>query len=127
MGGWLIGAGYGATIGDSSQGVRIAGAALVYWPAVMVLVGVAVLLFGYLPQLAVPVACGVVAALWFVMLIGDALHLPNWVLDLLPFSATPYLPFAPMTWTPVVVMTAVAVLLVWAGLDRFVRRDVVPG
>src|SRR6185437_7641483 len=36
VGGWLIGAGYGATIGDSSQGVRIAGAALAYWPAVMV-------------------------------------------------------------------------------------------
>ncbi len=126
-GGWLIGAGYGATIGDSSQGARIAGAALAYWPAVMVLVGVAVLLFGYLPRLAVPVAWGVVAALWFVMLIGDALHLPHWVLDLLPFSATPYLPAEPMRWTPLLVMTAVAVVLTWAGLGRFTRRDVQPG
>jgi ABC-2 type transport system permease protein len=127
VGGWLIGAGYGATIGDSSQGVRIAGAALVYWPAVMVLVGVAVLLFGYLPRLAVPLAWGVVAALWFVMLIGDALHLPTWVLDLLPFSATPYLPAESMRWTPLIVMTAIAVVLTWAGLGRFIRRDVQPG
>jgi ABC-2 type transport system permease protein len=126
-GGWLLGAGYGATIGDSSQGVRIAGAALAYWPAVMVLAGIAVLLFGYVPRVAIPVTWGVVAALWIVMLIGDALHLPGWVLGVLPFSATPDLPAEPMSWTPLIVMTAAAVALVWAGLDRFTRRDVQPG
>ena len=126
VGGWLIGAGYGATIGDSSQGARIAGATLAYWPAVMVLVGVAMLLFGYLPRVAIPVTWGVLAALWIVMLIGDALHLPGWVLDLLPFSATPTLPAEQMTWAPLIVMTMVAAGLVWAGLDRFVRRDVQP-
>ncbi len=127
LGGWLIGAGYGATIGDSSQGVRIAGAAVAYWPAVMELVGLAVLLFGYVPRVAIPVTWGVVAALWIVMIIGDALHLPGWVLDVLPFSATPSLPAEPMTWTPVIVMTAVAAVLAWAGLDRFTRRDLQPG
>jgi ABC-2 type transport system permease protein len=126
-GGWLMGAGYGASIGDSSQGLRMAGAALAFWPAIMVLVGLAVLLFGYLPRVAIPVTWGVVAALWFVMLIGDALHLPAWVLDVLPFSATPALPAEPMAWAPLVVMTAVAAALAWAGLDRFVRRDVQPG
>ena len=89
MGGWLTAAGYGATIGDSSQGLRIAGAALAYWPAVMVLAGLTVLLFGYVPRVAIPVTWGVVAALWIVLIIGDALHLPRWVLDVLPFSATP--------------------------------------
>jgi ABC-2 type transport system permease protein len=127
VGGWLIGAGYGATIGDSSQGVRIAGAALAYWPAVMVLVGLGVLLFGYVPRVAIPVSWGVLSALWIVLLIGDALHLPGWVLDVLPFSATPYLPAEQMTWTPLIIMTVVAVVLAWAGLDRFARRDVQPG
>ena len=32
-----------------------------------------------------------------------------------------------MTWTPLIVMTAVATALAWAGLDRFTRRDVQPG
>jgi ABC-2 type transport system permease protein len=126
VGGWLIGAGYGATIGDSSQGLRIAGAALAYWPAVMVLTGLAILLFGYTPRVAIPLTWGVVAALWIVMLIGDALHLPHWLLNVLPFSATPNLPAQPMTWTPLIVMTAVAVALAWAGLDRFTRRDIQP-
>ncbi|CAL8967820.1 hypothetical protein CELL_00095 [Cellulomonas sp. T2.31MG-18] len=126
-GGALLGASYGATVHDGSWTGRMAVASLVYWPAVMVLVGVAVTLFGWLPRLAIALTWGLLAALWFVMLIGDALHLPHWVLDVLPFSATPYMPLDPMRWTPVVVMTAVAALLVWAGVDRFARRDVVPG
>jgi ABC-2 type transport system permease protein len=127
VGGWLMGAGYGATIGDASQGARVAGAALAYWPAVMVLVGLGVALFGYAPRVAIPVTWGVVGALWIVMLVGDALHLPGWVLDVLPFSATPDLPAEPMTWTPLVVMTVVATALVAAGVGRFARRDVQPG
>ena len=107
--------------------MRIAGAALAYWPAIMELTGLAVLLFAYAPRLAIPVTWGVVAALWIVMLIGDALHLPGWVLHVLPFSATPNLPAEPMRWTPLIIMTAVAAALAWAGLDRFTRRDVQPG
>jgi ABC-2 type transport system permease protein len=127
VGGAGMGAGYGSIIGDPGQTSRLAGAALAYWPAVMVLVGVAVALFGWLPRLAIPLTWGVLAAMWFIVLIGDALHLPGWVLEVLPFSATPYQPLEPLAWTPLVVMTLVAAGLTWAGLGRFARRDVVPG
>ncbi|MGN8244468.1 ABC transporter permease [Cellulomonas soli] len=126
VGGAGMGAGYGSIVGDSGQTVRLAGAALAYWPAVMVLVGVAVALFGWLPRLAVPLTWGVLAGLWFVVVIGDALHLPAWLLDLLPFSATPAQPLEPLRWTPLVVMTLVAAGLVWAGIARFRTRDVQP-
>lgn len=127
VGGAGTGLGYGAIIDDPSQAARLAGAALAYWPAVMVLVGVAVALLGWLPRLAVPLTWGLLAAMWFVVLIGDALHLPGWLLDVLPFSATPFLPLEAVTWTPLVVLTLVAAALLWTGLDRFSRRDVVPG
>ena len=127
VGGAGIGAGYGSIIGDPGQTSRLALAALAYWPAVMVLVGVAVALFGWLPRLAVPLTWGVLAAMWFVVIVGDALHLPSWVLDALPFSATPTQPLEPLTWTPLVVLTLVAAGLLWTGLDRFARRDVLPG
>jgi len=127
VGGAGMGAGYGSLIGDPGQTSRLAVAALAYWPAVMVLVGVAVALFGWLPRLAIPLTWGVLAAMWFIVLIGDALHLPGWLLDLLPFSATPYQPFEPLTPAPLVVMTLIAAALVWSGLDRFARRDVQPG
>jgi len=127
VGGAGMGAGYGSVIGDPGQTSRLAVAALAYWPAVMVLVGVAVALFGWLPRLAIPLTWGVLAAMWFIVIIGDALHLPGWLLDLLPFSATPYQPFEPLTPAPLIVMTLVAAALVWSGLDRFARRDVQPG
>ena len=127
VGGAGIGASYGSIVGDPGQTSRLAGAALAYWPAVMVLVGAAVALFGWLPRLAIPMTWGVLAAMWFVVIVGDALHLPGWLLDALPFSATPTQPLEPLTWTPLVVMTIVAAGLTWTGLDRFARRDVQPG
>lgn len=127
VGGAGMGAGYGSLINDPGQTFRLALAALVYWPAVMVLLGVAVALFGWLPRLAIPLTWGVLAAMWFVVLIGDALHLPGWLVNLLPFSATPHQPLVTLTWTPLVVMTFVAGGLVWTGLGRFARRDVRPG
>lgn len=127
LGGCLMGASYGATIGDATQTWTIAGATLAYWPAVMTLVGLAVALFGYVPRVSIPVAWGVIAAFWIVMVIGDALHLPDWLLEALPFSATPALPVEEMSWTPLIVMTAVAAALAWLGMARFARRDVQPG
>ena len=127
VGGAGIGASYGSIVGDPGQTSRLAGAALAYWPAVMVLVGAAVALFGWLPRLAIPMTWGVLAAMWFVVIVGDALHLPGWVLDALPFSATPTQPLEPLIWTPLVVMTVVSSALTWTGLDRFARRDVQPG
>ena len=127
VGGAGMGAGYGSIIGDPSQTGRLALSALTYWPAVMVFVGIAVALFGWLPRLAIPLTWGVLAAMWFIVLIGDALHLPSWLLNVLPFSATPYVPYQELTWQPLVIMTLVAGALVWAGLNRFERRDVQPG
>jgi ABC-2 type transport system permease protein len=124
LGGFLIGKVYGASIDDSSQGGRLALAALAYWPAVMVFVGLAVLLWGYVPRVAIPIAWGVMAAMWFITMFGEVFRLPTWFLDLLPLSATPYAPLEPTVWTPLVIMTLVALALTWAGLNRFSRRDI---
>ncbi len=127
LGGGLLGAVYGSISGDSSQAVTMAGAALAYWPAVMILVGLAVALFGWAPSVAIPVTWGAVTAMWFATMLGEVFGLPTWLLNALPFSAVPYMPLEPMSWTPVVIMTGVAVLLIWTGLHRFSRRDVRPG
>jgi ABC-2 type transport system permease protein len=36
-------------------------------------------------------------------------------------------PYEPLTWTPLILMTLSAAVLAWVGLDRFARRDVQPG
>jgi ABC-2 type transport system permease protein len=126
VGGYVIGAVYGASIDDSSQGGRLAMAALAYWPAVMVFVGLAVLLWGYLPRVATPIAWGVMAAMWFITMFGEVFRLPDWLLGAMPLAATPYMPLEEMSWTPLAIMTLVAVALTWMGLDRFARRDIQP-
>jgi ABC-2 type transport system permease protein len=127
FGGLVIGAVYGASVHDPSQGGRLATAALAYWPAVMVLVGLAVLLWGYLPRLATPLTWGVMAAMWFLTMFGEVFRLPAWLLGALPLAATPYLPYESMSWAPLAIMTLLAGVLVWVGLDRFAHRDVQSG
>ena len=123
--GGVLGLEHGGPLGDPEQAGRFALAALAYWPAVMVYVGLAVALFGWAPRLSVPVTWGILVASFFAMILGDAL--PAWVLDALPFSATPYQPYEPLTWTPLVLMAAVAGAGVAAGTLRFARRDVQTG
>lgn len=126
VGGYVIGAVYGVSIHDSSQGGRLAMATLAYWPAVMVFVGLAVLLWGYLPRVATPIAWGIMAAMWFITMFGEVFRLPDWLLGAMPMAATPYMPLEEMSWTPLAIMTLVAVALTWMGLDRFARRDIQP-
>ncbi len=126
VGGYLVGSVYGSTIDDPSQGGKLAMAALAYWPAVMVFVGLGVALWGWLPRLAIPITWGVMAAMWFVTMLGEVFGLPQWFIDALPLSATPYQPFEAMSWPPLFVMTAIAAVLTWTGIDRFTRRAVVP-
>jgi ABC-2 type transport system permease protein len=117
---------YAAALDAPGATGQFTGAALAYWPAVMVLVGVSVLLFGWVPRQAIAVSWGVVVVIYMVMIVGDALGLPQGVLNLLPWSATPQLPVEPMTWTPLIVMTLVGLVAGVGGIDRFRRRDIVP-
>ncbi len=126
LGGALLGAVYGSTVDDPSQAGAMAGATLAYWPAVMVLVGLAVALFGWAPRIAVPVTWGVMVAMWFTTMLGEVFGLPEWLLDALPLAAVPYLPVEELSWTPLVLLTIVGGALTWAGLDRFSRRDIQP-
>jgi ABC-2 type transport system permease protein len=125
-GGALLGWSYGASTGSGGHVGSLALAALAYWPAVMVLVGVAVVLFGWAPHAAVATTWALVGATWVVVVVGPALRLPTWLTDALPFAATPAQPAEAFTWAPVLVLAVVAGVLVWLGVDRFRRRDVHP-
>ncbi len=119
LGGAVIAASY-----DRSQVGRLALAALAYWPAVMVLVGLSVFLWGFAPRLSTPTAWGLMAAMWFLTMFGEIFRLPEWFLNAMPLAATPYMPFEEMSWTPLVVMTAIACALTAAGVWRFTTRDI---
>ncbi|MFI5777906.1 ABC transporter permease [Nocardia sp. NPDC051570] len=114
---------YGAAAGDIGGKLpRVMGAALVQLPAVWLFAGVAVLLFGVLPRWAT-VAWGVFTAAIALYLLGAVSGMPQWVLDLAPYSHLPKLPAASFTVTPMVIMVVIAAALIAVGLFGFRRRD----
>jgi ABC-2 type transport system permease protein len=103
---------------------RTVGAALVQLPAVWVLAGVAVALFGLLPRVAGGVAWGVLAWFVFVAFVGALLRLDQWALDLSPYTHIPKVPAGEVAAGPLLWLTVLAAVLVAAGLLGFRRRDV---
>lgn len=111
-----------AATGDGSLVGGLLRGALVYIPALWVTVGLALALFGLVPRATALAWVPLVYALTVGML-GGLLGLPDWTLDLSPFGLVPLVPAEPFEAAPVLVLTAVAALLVAAGLVGFRRRD----
>ncbi|MCC6434914.1 MAG: ABC transporter permease [Acidimicrobiales bacterium] len=117
-----VGLGYALVIGDAAQVPRMLGASLALLPALLVVIGLAVLLFGWLPRATVAV-WGALAAVVVIGIFGDVLRLPGWVRDLSPLQHVPALPARPWQTLPIAVLGAAAVVLTAAGLVGFRRRD----
>lgn len=122
--GACVGLAYGGATGDlTGQLPRTLGAALAQLPAVWTLAGLAVALFGLLPRV-VSAAWAALALFLLLGQVGELLDLPRALLEISPFSHLSMLPGAAVRVTPLVVMTAVAVLLIACGLYGWRRRDV---
>ncbi|WP_406007670.1 ABC transporter permease [Streptomyces sp. NBC_00637] len=115
-------AGLGFAAGYGKEALPIVGACLVQLPAIWLVGGLTVLLYGIAPRLA-PAAWGVAGAILLIGWIGPALDAPQAVLDLSPFGHLPKLPGGGMEWGPVLVLSAAAAALVAAGLAALRRRD----
>ncbi|MDO0913120.1 ABC transporter permease [Streptomyces sp. DT2A-34] len=116
-------AGLGFAVGYGKDVGPILGACLAQLPAVWVVGGLAVLLYGVLPRAAMA-AWGVAGAVLLLGWVGPALDVPRAVLDLSPFGHLPKLPGGGMEWGPVGVLLGVAVVLTAVGLVGLRRRDV---
>jgi len=108
---------------DGAQVGRLVVAGLVTLPAVAVLAGVTVALFGWWPR-GVAGAWGVLAATTVVAILAEVLRLPTWVRQLSPFTHLPKVPAEAVHWPPVLILSAVAVALTAAGVWGFNRRDI---
>jgi polyether ionophore transport system permease protein len=95
---------------------------LVQLPAVWVLATIAVLLFGVLPRFSMAAWVALVGCL-VLSLVGPAVRLSQWLLDVSPFTHVPHLPGGSANAVPLVVLTVIAVLLAVGGLAGLRRRD----
>lgn len=114
---------YAAVADDVGQGVAVALAPLAYLPAIVVLVGVVVLTYGWAPHwtwlgwlvLAFEAVVG-----W----LGGLLRPPAWMVELSLFDRAPRLPLEPLAWWPLLALAAAGLALLAAGWAGFLRRDV---
>lgn len=117
------GAATGDVLGDMAD---LLGAALVRLPAVWVLTGVTVALFGLAPRLVVA-GWAVLAAFLLIGELGPVLGLPAAVLDVSPYTHVPRLPGEAWSTAPLCWLLAVAAALLAAGFVGFARRDLDAG
>lgn len=117
-----LGVGFAVATGDSGQISRLTAAAIAQTPAMWLTGSLVVLLYGLSSRLS-PVAWGLLATfvlIWTLASFGD---IPNWIVDLSPFSHTPAVPAVPLDLTPLLVMTALSAALTASGLALWRRRD----
>ncbi|MFP3916004.1 MAG: ABC transporter permease, partial [Actinomycetota bacterium] len=117
-----LGLGAAQALGDWAMLGRILGGALGHLPAIWVVAGAGIALFGMAPRL-IPLVWVVVAYAGLVGWLGTLLRFPEWAIDLSPMGHTPLLPAEGMVWTPLAVLVAAATALVLAGMAAFRRRD----
>jgi ABC-2 type transport system permease protein len=121
-GGLGLGLGYTLVTDDASALPRLFGATIPYIAPIFVLVAVTWLLYGLHPRWAgngwlTLTFCVVV------MVFGELLRFPQWVIDLSPFSHVPLAPAQPFSWEPVAWLLMIAAAVAVTGLVAFRRRD----
>ncbi|QMV22342.1 ABC transporter permease [Streptomyces sp. SCUT-3] len=123
VGGAAMGAGHGVVAGDiTGRAVSTAGSALVQLPAVWLVGGIALMLFGLWPRISA-VGWGLLTAFVVIGLYGPVLHLDQWAMDLSPFTHLPKVPGEEVTAVPLAALTALGTVLGAAGLTGLRRRD----
>jgi ABC-2 type transport system permease protein len=96
---------------------------LSYLPAVLLLAAAAVAIAGLVPRWSLLVWVGV-AFVFFQVMLGETLRLPDWVNGISPFWHLPGLPVDPFDAVPAVVELVLAATLVLVGLWGYRRRDI---
>jgi ABC-2 type transport system permease protein len=115
---------HGANTGDIGGEVpRVLGGAMLQLPAVWVLTGLAVALFGLLPRMASAGAWAVLGLFLMLTLFGQGLQLNQGLLDISPFTHIPRIPGGDFSLMPVIWLLVISVLLTAAGLAGARRRD----
>ncbi len=124
--GAAIGVSHGLAVGDPAfQMVRMTGAALAQVPAMWVMVGLTFVVFAWVPR-AVSLVWGLYVVFILLGEFGELWGVPDWALDVSPFSHSPTVPGGDVSAVTLVLLLAVAAVLVAVGLLGWRRRDLHP-
>ncbi|HZJ03930.1 MAG TPA: polyketide antibiotic transporter [Nocardioidaceae bacterium] len=118
--------GYGLGMGEWDRLAGQLGGQLSYLPGVLLVAAVAVAITGLLPRWSLLAWAGV-AFVFFQVMLGETLRLPDWVDGISPFWHLPGLPVETFEPLPAVTELVLAAALVLLGLCGYRRRDVAAG
>ncbi len=123
--GIATGLGYGLAVGGAGgETARMLGAGLAQLPAAAVIIGLAALAFGAVPDGCVAVAWTAVGLAVLLNIFGQVLQLSHWVLDISPFTHAPRLPGGPVSAASLAWLSVIAVALGATGLAALRHRDI---
>ncbi len=120
--GFGMGVGYAAFVGDASALWRFPLVVLASLPGILMFAAVAYLLYGYAMRLA-SLAWLLLVFCVVVLLFGELLQVPRWVLEISPFTHFALVPAEPMAWVPFLAVLGLAAALTGVGVAGFLRRD----
>lgn len=103
---------------------RLLPAAMAQLPAILAFIGGVLLLFGIFPRLTIPLAWSAFIGSFLILQLAALLGLPEWTVNISPFTHSPAAPSESITLIPVLSLLATAVVLGVLGLISFKNRDV---
>lgn len=102
---------------------EIFSAGMAYLPALWIMIGLAVFLYGWLPKLTGLVWAGLGFA-FVVHYFAELFDMPEWLMGISPYYHIPAMPVDEWSWGIFLTLTAVAVVLSIVGLIGYKRRDI---
>ncbi|MFF2754051.1 ABC transporter permease [Psychrobacillus sp. NPDC058041] len=112
-----------AVMDDAISFPTLLKAGMIYLPAIWTMIGLAILLVGFLPQFTGFTWLYLVYS-FIVVYLGGLLQFPNWMSNLSPYGQIPKLPVQEMDYMSVTVLLIIAVVLTIAGFFTYNRRDI---
>lgn len=122
LSGLAIGSSFGNSIGKSGQGVRFLLGSLVYWPSILLMIGLVLFCAAWLPRAASALTWTMFGLFVVLSMFGDLFGLPSWVINNTPFTAVAKVG-EPFQVLPVAVISVLALGLTVLGLWRLNSRD----
>ncbi|WP_239257222.1 ABC transporter permease [Listeria ilorinensis] len=98
-------------------------AGMVYLPAMLIMIGLALVLIGWLPK-ATSIIWLYLVYSFFVVYLGKALKIPDWMSNLTPYGWVPRLPTESFEAAPVVWLSVIGTALLVLGMIGYRRRDI---
>ncbi|WP_404354756.1 ABC transporter permease [Cytobacillus firmus] len=118
----LWSAGTSVVEGGLSFGM-IFGAALSYYPAMLVMISLAVFLIGFLPKFTGFIWLYVLYS-FIVLYLGGLFQFSDWIGSISPFGHVPQAPIEEFSFIPLLSLCVAAAVLTLAGFIGFNRRDI---